>query len=336
MRFVKAGKSRGEEVRRELALSGSIDQGYPILHEGDSILIPVKGDVPGHEMVEREAEPRPVPVSSLSDALEGVLSAEELSLLMRSFDIIGDIAIIEIPDALATRSTEIGQALMTVHRNVKAVFRKGSAMEGEYRVRRLERIAGEDRTTTLYRESGTVMELDLAKVYFSVRLATERERIADLVRPGEKVLVLFAGVGPFALVIAKRKPDSSITALELNPDAVRYLKRNIELNGFSNIEAIEGDAHGFQRTGFDRVVMPLPKSASEFLAGAMRNAKDGGAIHYYTFSSRQDAIGSAFAKVKGIAEEAGFEATLESGHIVRPYAPEIVQVVLDLRISRIG
>jgi tRNA (guanine37-N1)-methyltransferase len=257
--------------------------------------------------------------------------------LNKSLDIIGDLAMIEIPKGLQIHDRIIGEALMRVNRHVKAVFRKESAMEGEYRVRRIRHIAGEDRSETIYRESGVDMELDISKVYFSVRLSTERKRISDLVGPMEKVLVLFAGVGPFALVIGKRHPDSRITAVELNPDAVAYMRKNVSRNRLRNIEVIEGDAMDFNGTGFDRIVMPLPKSAIDFLPIALSSVREGGIVHLYTFASTKgDPVEEALVKARSIAGGSGTSISLIRGRIVRPYAPNIVQVVLDIRVSKVS
>src|SRR5262249_55187053 len=154
-----------------------------------------------------------------------------------------------------------------VHKNLRTVLKKLGPMEGEYRVRRVKPIAGEERTETIYKENGVLMKLDVSKVYFSVRLSSERKRIAELVMPNERVRVLFAGVGPFALAIAKRRPEAEVVAVEINPEAVRYMRENIALNKIRNMEALESDARSLDLRAlgrkFDRVVMPLPKSAHE-------------------------------------------------------------------------
>jgi tRNA (guanine37-N1)-methyltransferase len=323
MKFLKVLKSEGEAVRRELAENGLIATEYPILQDGQYILIPVTSPWGDYELVERDAEKRPEKLQSIKDALMPILSDDELEQLTTSFDIIGDIAIVEVPDALEQKENEIGQALLKVHGNLKTVLKKLSAMEGEYRVRRLSCIAGEDRTETVYREHGVSMKLDLAKVYFSVRLSTERKRISELVSPGEKVLVLFAGVGPFAFVIAKDHPDARVTAVEINPEAVRFMRENIELNRFSNIEVLGGDARNFQYDDYDRIVMPLPHSAEQFLDLAHNAVKPGGTIHFYSIVESDNPFENAEKKIP-------FKHEISGKRIVRPYSPNMVQVVLDL------
>jgi tRNA (guanine37-N1)-methyltransferase len=341
MRFLKVPRKDGERTRQELLAAGALDNGYPISSEGGFIYLPLAGDAkPGvkFEIVERDAGKRELPPKKLADALSGLLNEAERDVLVASFDIIGDIAIVEIPDELGPKEKEIGEALLKVHKNVKTVLKKLGPMEGEFRVRRLGFLAGEDRTETTYRENGVPMKLDVAKVYFSVRLASERKRIAELVGPGEHVLVLFAGVGPFALAIAKKRPDARITAVEINPDAVRYLKENIALNRFDNMETIQGDARDVVRSlpagSFDRVIMPLPKSAEEFLDTAFSAVKDGGIVHFYTLADASDPFGEAMEKAELKAEKGGVSLDVQSQHIVRPYSPLIVQVVLDLVVRK--
>ncbi|NYZ74449.1 class I SAM-dependent methyltransferase family protein, partial [Candidatus Micrarchaeota archaeon] len=271
MLFLKVPRKDAETIRQHLIGGGILAKEYPVINEGDFVLFAVIRPYGGFEVVELEVEKRPAQYKKLKDALSGLMDEGELESLVTSFDIIGDIAIVEVPDELEAKEKQIGEALLKVHRNLKTVLKKLGGMEGEYRVRRVKCIAGEDRAETLYTESGVKMKLDVAKVYFSVRLAGERARIAKLVKDDERVLVLFAGVGPFALVIAKSKPKTKIVAVEINPDAVRYMKENISLNKLKNIEALEMDAKKLTTNNeFDRIVMPLPKSAHEFLPVAFK------------------------------------------------------------------
>ncbi|MCX6769456.1 MAG: hypothetical protein NT051_02120, partial [Candidatus Micrarchaeota archaeon] len=148
--------------------------------------------------VQKKLEKRSGKPKNLREALEGKLSAREMEELVASFDLVGDIAVVEIPDALRAKEKLVAEALMSAHRNVKVVAKKTGGTAGEFRIRPVEVIGGEKRTAAIYREGGCEFELDLNKTYFSPRLGTERGRIAALVKPGEKVLVPFAGVGPFA------------------------------------------------------------------------------------------------------------------------------------------
>ncbi len=274
---------------------------------------------------------------NLRESLRGVLTEKEMQKLVTSFDIIGDIAIIEIPHGLGKKQKIIGEALMKIHKNVKVVAKKMGPMSGEFRVRPVKVIAGEKRTETEYKESNCRMRFDVSEVYFSVRLSHERERIAGLVKDGEKILALFAGVGPFPLVIARKKPNVKIIAIELNPKAVKYLKENIKLNKFENrIEAIGGDVNKVVPKKFknwaDRVLMPLPKGAENFLVSAIGGVKNGGIIHFYRFVNADRAFEEAEGMVEKAAKKAKVKYKIISRKIIRSYSPKTVQVVLDVKM----
>jgi tRNA (guanine37-N1)-methyltransferase len=334
MLYLKVPRKDAEKTRQKLLGNGIFSSDYEIFREGDFIYFPVMEKFGDFEIVEMETGKREVSPGKLRDALKTILSESELDSLVGAFDIIGDIAVVEIPDSLQPKEKDIGAALLKVHKNISTVLKKLGAMEGEFRIRKFQCIAGEIKTETIYRENGLKMRLDLARVYFSPRLAMERMRIAGLAEDEEHVLVLFAGIGPFALVIAKQKPKTKITALEINPDAVRYMKENIALNKIKNIEPVEGDARSFDGKNFDRIVMPLPKSAHEFLPFAFDAAKDGGVIHFYTIVGSKDAFNEAIARAKEAAEKSKVEIKIISQRIVRPYSPKQVQVVLDLKIKK--
>ncbi len=322
MLFIKVPKGRAESTRNEVR--DSIAAEYSFINEGDFVYIPVTGKIEGYEHVELEAEARKMQPKKITDVLSSVVDVNELTT---SFDILGNIAIVEIPESLCDKEAEIGQAVLEVHKPVNTVYKKLSAMKGEYRVRELALIAGEDNPVADYRENGVRMRFDVRKVYFSVRLSHERKRISGMVRGGEEVLVMFAGVGPFALVIARANPEAKITAIELNPDAVIYMEENIRLNGFQNIQAIHGDVkeHRFAKK-FDRIIMPLPHSAHEFMDQALAASKKGTVIHYYSIVRNDDPVEDALSHI----DREKFD--LLFSREVRPYSKDQVQVVLDLRV----
>src|SRR4030095_2082171 len=125
--------------RQELIGKGIFSKDYQILKEGSFVLLPVTDSWKNFEIVEREAEKRPEKYDRLKDALGKLLSPTELESLIGSFDIVGDIAIVEIPDELEQKERMIGEALLKVHKNLKTVLKKLGPMEGEFRVRSEEK-----------------------------------------------------------------------------------------------------------------------------------------------------------------------------------------------------
>jgi tRNA (guanine37-N1)-methyltransferase len=285
-----------------------------------------------HKALERRSE-RP---KSLREALSGKLTAREREGLVTSFDLVGDIAVVEVPMELRAKEKLIASALMAAHRNVKVVARKTGGTSGEFRIRPVEVIAGEKRTRALYREGGCVFELDLNKTYFSPRLGTERGRLCALVRPGEKVLVPFAGVGPFAIRLGKAEESADVVGVELNPDACGFFRANVARNNCKNVRIVEGDVAALlpgKYAGWaDRLAMPLPKDAKAFLANAMPCLKKGGMLHYYSFGSIEAPFEEAEKDVLEAAAKLGRKARVVFRRTVRPYSKDTEQVAVDAEI----
>lgn len=223
----------------------------------------------------------------LKELLKGKLTAQELSLLVQGYDLVGDMAITIIPDELSNRQELIAEAIMAVNKRVKVVAKRVGTHGGEHRTITLAVIAGERRKETLHVEFGVRLLLNPELVYFSVRSGSERKRVADLVQPKERVLVMFSGVAPYPLMIEKYSRAESIVGVELNPRAHEYGLRNRTLNKMEErVELICGDvAEVLPRLGcdFHRIVMPLPTGAVDFLPLALESLRSGGTLHIYNF-----------------------------------------------------
>lgn len=326
---IRVPREAGERVRRFLLEKGLLLKEYRIIGDGESLIFPVSGPVEGFELVEAEFERVEKRPHSYREAVE---VPDELRLLLpSSFDIIGDIAIIELPEELMEYGKAIGEAILKVHRHIKAVFAKGSKISGEYRVRELMHLAGEKRTETLHRENGIRLKLDVAKVYYTPRLATERMRVFEEARPGEVILDMFAGVGPYSILLAKKA--KLVFAVDVNPWAIKYLEENRKLNKTANVIPILGDvrkvAGGIRA---DRVVMNLPKFADRFLREAMVSVKPGGVVHYYGFGPEEDLFSEHEAKIKAVARGLGLSVEFLDERKVRPYAPRQFNIAIDFRI----
>jgi tRNA (guanine37-N1)-methyltransferase len=337
MKCILVKRNDAERVRQELISLNLLDNEYTPKAATEGICFPVKGKFRDFKLVEMNLEKRTLRVFSLEESLRGRLSPEELEYAVKSFDIIGDIAIIEVPKKLVRKEKLIAESLMRVHRNLKSVYKKLGPMEGVYRTRKLKFLAGEKRTVTEYRENGCRFRLDVAKVYFTPRLSFERRRIAEQVRPGENILAMFAGVGPFPVAIAKMQPHVKIHAVELNPDAFRYMEENIRLNRMQEtITPVLGDVKDVIPKEFvnsaDRILMPLPKGAEKFLGEAFLAARKNCIIHLYQFAPEKNPFEDAEKLVINEARLSGRKAEVVGKRVVRPFAPGVVQVVVDFRV----
>jgi tRNA (guanine37-N1)-methyltransferase len=270
------------------------------------------------------------------------LEPKELKGLIQSYDVIGDIAIVRVPEELKSQRLIIAENIMRTQKHVKTVLRQTSAVSGEYRLRQLEYVAGENRTETLHRESGCVFKVDLSKCYFSPRLSFERKRIAKLAQPNETVVNMFAGVGAFSILMAKYSRARRVFSIDVNPVAVECMLTNIRLNRVqSQVVPILGDAKQVMRclrNIANRVVMPLPEKAFEYLDCAVMALKPvKGWIHYYDFehaSKSEDPIGKVEEKIVVKLQKLCTRFSVSFGKVVRSIGPNWHQVVLDVEVSQ--
>ena len=275
----------------------------------------------------------------LKEELAGKIPKAKLAFLRTGFDIIGDIAIIEIPEELESKKLVIAKALAKTQPHIKTVARKLGEREGLFRLRELEVLVGKS-TETVHRECGLSFKLDVAKAYFSPREATERQRIAEQVRPKETVMVFFAGAGPYAIMIANKQPHvGKVYAIEINPDAVECMEENVRLNKVWNkVEPILGDVKKAAKPYYgkcDRVVMPLPKEGYKFLGEAFACLKPkGGTVHFYHYAHEDDLYSEAEAFVKKAAKKSGRPIKILTRRKMLPYGPRVFKVCLDVKVGK--
>ncbi|MBI4177362.1 MAG: class I SAM-dependent methyltransferase family protein [Candidatus Aenigmarchaeota archaeon] len=249
----------------------------------------------------------------------------------KSYDIIGHIAVIEPDDDEKAAAEEIMR-----NKSIKTVAKKLSAREGVHRTRQLKIIAGDKNLETLHTEHGMKYKLDVGKVYFSPREGEERQKIASVVRNNETVLVMFAGIGAYAIAITGKRPETKVYAVEINGDAYEYMKVNIRLNRVDAlVYPLKGDVRDVCRNmgnKFDRVIMPSPSNAHEFLDVAIKCLKKGGSIHFYTINKEGE---EDFAKGLLLAEanKLGRSATAITSRKVLPYAPRMWKRCVEARIT---
>lgn len=223
---------------------------------------------------------------NLKAALADILSTEQLAQLINGFDVVGDIAITIIPPNLVVRERNIGEAILKSNRRIRVVAKRAGHYGGEFRTIPLQIIAGENRKETRLKEHGIRLLLNVEAVYFSVRMAGERRRVATCVQPGEKVAVLCSGIGPFPLIMARHSQVAEIIGIEKNPVAHNYALKNLAANKkIENVRFLHGDASTLLPqlgTPFDRVLVVLPKNGEHLLECALSALRPSGWLHFYT------------------------------------------------------
>ncbi len=337
MKGLKVDKVRAESTIKILRERLLLDGDYKITSQGDYVLLPLKNldeNLSGiGEIIDLDevGEIVDFPFALTKKKASFKERLRELGIEdFRSFDVVGDIAILQIPEEYQNLKKEMAKILLETNKNIRSVFEKRGKVENEYRLTPLSFLAGSKNTTTIHREHDCSFEIDVKKIYFSPRLSYERLRVAKKVKD-ELVLDMFAGAGPFSIVIARHSKARKIYAVDKNPDAFYYLKRNIELNKVKNVIPILDDVKNI-RIKCDRIIMNLPHSSYEFLPYALKNIKNEGIIHYYCISEAEEYYKKGLEEFEKHCKE--FEV-LEK-RIVRSYAPHKYHCVLDVRVEDIG
>ena len=274
----------------------------------------------------------------LKKTLESVLSTKESDELISAFDQIGHIIIIRIPDSLISKKKLIGETLLDQVKSAKSIFYQSSSVDGEFRTRDLEILAGEDRTETEYKESGCRFLVDVRNVFFSPRLSSERTRIAEFVNNDEVVVNMFGGVGIFSIIAAKMK-RCTVFNIDINPLAAKLCKKNIAINRLvGNVISIEGDASQVINSQLenksDRTLMLLPEKSDEFLDSAILTTKSGGIIHYYSHIHADKKSDAAKLSEQHYMQITPVKSTILGSKIVRPVGPRFYQTVVDVKIKK--
>jgi tRNA (guanine37-N1)-methyltransferase len=296
---VAVAREEGEACRRRLLERGLLDRSLKVAAEGDRLLFPV--------------------IEPVGEVVRAFFETHAERPALPRHELVGRIAILAEPDVAAA-------ALLLASRpSIRTVVAPEGHVEGPYRTRRFSVLAGEPTTETEVREHGLVLRVDLAEVYFSARLSTERQRLAALVSPGERVLDMFAGAGPFALALSPR--SRFVMASDINPAAVAAMIGNIRRNRAGNVLPVLADAArlpGMVARPFDRVVMNLPLSPLPFLDAAFALCRPGGTIHLYHL---QSAWGEALPAL------APFPVAGVSERPVRSYSPGRWHAAYDIRVG---
>ncbi|NMB80155.1 MAG: class I SAM-dependent methyltransferase family protein [Methanomicrobiales archaeon] len=288
----------GETIRQALIREGALDPMLKVLRDGSDLILPLNGPREGAGLYSFEAHPGREPLPR--------------------HELVGGIAILQDNDPAGAE--KILASRPSLH---TAVYAQGE-VTGEYRTREFTILAGAPTTRTEVIEHGHHFTVDLAGAYFSARLSTERQRIAKQVQEGEVILDMFAGVGPFAIALSGRA--SLVVACDLNPQAVVLMLENCRINRVENILPVVADSRRLAEVlswRFDRIIMNLPLSGTEFLPEAFRLCRPGGIIHFYSLVSSEGEHTARICELRG---------ELIAERVVRSYSPAQWHAVYDIRV----
>ncbi|MFC3476494.1 class I SAM-dependent methyltransferase [Halobacterium litoreum] len=321
---VRVSVEDGEATRRRLADDDLVDDAHEITGEAGDLYIPV---------TDADAVPDDLSVVDF-DAPERRTQTNPADLLgyEPTYERLGDVVIVDEDDP--ERARDIADALVESDVRAETVVDRASKIKGETRVRDWDVLVG-DSTEAVHREYGHEFAVDIAEVYFSPRLATERHRVVEQVSEGERAFDMFAGVGPYAVPMASA--GAEVVATDINETAIEYLRENAARNGVADrITAVAGDvrevAEDYEGWA-DRVVMNLPHTASDFLDTAVELAGDDCVLHLYDIQHEDDPFGPAERAIRDAAEPE-YDVTIETRREVRSYAPHELNVVVDARLTR--
>lgn len=212
---------------------------------------------------------------------------------MAAYDILGNIAIVKFRRGVSAKEKKkFALKFLKEQKNVRTILEKNEKIKGRLRTFRTRHIAGEKIKEALYKENDCVFRLNVETCYFSPRLASERMEIAKMVKKDEDVLVMFGGVAPYAIVIAKFSKAKKIVSVEIGRECNKYAIENVKRNKAFNVGIVQGDVRKVLgkkiKEKFNRIVMARPNLKDSFLDSAFKVIKKNGIIHYYGFYNENE------------------------------------------------
>ena len=254
----------------------------------------------------------------------------------RSFNILGSVAIVNFPDKTkSSNKKKFALEILSKNKNIKTVLEKSGRFTGRLRKMQTKHLAGEKNKEVLYRENNCAFRFNIDTTYFSPRLSNERKEISSLIKKNDDVLVMFAGVAPFSIIIAKNSKAKLVISNEINRKANKYAELNIELNKLKNkVELASGDIKKVAprlKKKFDVIVMPRPQLKDSFLEQAFKLSKKGTRIYYYDFC-KIDEISKIEEKIKNEAKKFKKKIKILKSKIAGEVGPYKIRVRVDLRV----
>jgi tRNA (guanine37-N1)-methyltransferase len=328
MRSLAAVVPRGsaEEVRKALQAARLLRTDLAVAHDGADVVFPLRAapapPIPSVRVEEREfPEPGPAATESYRDLLD--VPAETRAELPRAFDVVGDVVLIRIPESLRSHGAAVGGALLAFVPGARVVA-LDLGVHGEARLRRLERLAGVGPWTTVHRENGVLLDVDLERAYFSPRLAREHAGVAALVAIGERVIDFACGVAPFGVPIVRDGRAREVVAVDLNPRATELAERNLRRVGDPDrFRVVTDTLERFAPSAgpCDRAILNLPHGGVKYVPTVGATVARGGTLHYYELTERSRADGRPEELVTTLTADSGTRWTVSERHVVHAYSP---------------
>ena len=342
-RCIQVPKEKAEVVRRYLLDHNLLLPHVKIKRTDSSVFFPItSNDIPSSSILQgssalmRKMDHYTPPLESYKSNVP--LPQHLKELLPTSYDIIGDIVLIKLPEELQQYKKDIGHALLLTNPHCKVIC-SISPVSGKIRTRTVEIIAGEQRSLTLHKEYGINLYVDVQSTFYSPRLAAERKRISTLVKPNERVLDMFTGVGPFSIMIAKHARPQKVIGIDINTEAIRLARKNISLNKVSDIvEMLRGDAQQCPTLfkdipGFHRIIMNLPFGAYRYVSHALQCAHSYVIIHYYDIL-QDDEIEKRKKMIQTLAHKEKYSLTFKRIQKIKTYSPREFYIGMDIQAKK--
>ena len=371
--FLKINKDFAEKVLKLIKIKFSdesiIDKRKKVLYGGAYVLFPlIKGEKKIIKLIESDLNDLNIEIisargeidsnykfHSLEEALVDVLPKNIIDLIPKSYDIVGKIAIIDFDqfrsmntDKVSLYKKKVAQAIVKVNKTIKTVYEKKSEVKGNYRLKELYLIFGQDNPVTLHKENNCIFKLDVKNTYFTPRLVFERKRLSSLKFANKELIVdMFAGVGPISIQIA-RNHDVKFYSFDINPIAYKYLIENIELNKLKgeifahNIDVAQltkssNELGTLLKNRVDRIIMNLPEQSINYIDIACFLMKKAGAIlHIYQFCEKPNPIGKGIENLRTKLIGIGwYIEEIINSKVVKPFSPKLDLIVIDAKIKYI-
>ena len=323
-------KKKAELAKRRLVEKGLMRRDLQVKSDAKNVFFPVTQRVDlGYPLETTDFKQIEETVSDYRQLVD--VPDDVRPLLPSSFDTIGAVAVVKMEEKVRPFAAQIGKAILATQKALRTVCMDSGVVE-EYRTRNIKVIAGEKTTETMYKEYGLTFKVDVSRAFFSPRLATERETVARQVMQGDVVIDMFAGIGPFSLMIAKLRRPKAVYSIDLNPDAVELLKENIKINKADNAHPILGDAReavdGLEKA--DHIIMNLPHSGRDFIDAALGALKPSGLIHYYEIMDESQ-VQEALDFIADTARRHGRVMKELARRKVKSYSPSLTFYGFDLQ-----